>query len=423
MKISDFVVGLGFDTSDFDRGAKNVSSSLGGLRSDILQTGVALAGAFGIKALTFDFAKTNDELRQVAASLGITTDSLYGANEAAKAFGARDGEMTALLRTLTSMKTRFNELGELGAFEELAKLGVDIDRLTGAKDSVSAMLALSDELAKLSTAKRTEAAQVLGISSQTLDLLSQGSKSINDLSKAYQDARPHTDAMASASRNLVAQINELEQRIGGRADKISAPLVTALGNVIGKVNDLLEANQGLIDQGIDDFIKTVSDHMAILAPLTVAITGSGLAAMFASLAKTVPVVGGALGVVATALIPISRLAGAIAVVGTAMELWDWDSKKFKEMTGIDLPDWMFTPIDDLLEDREKTVANRKANAYEQMRNAGIAEKGTSVVSKTVDGKIVNNIYLDGKLIDTQVVENLNFALDDTVANSTTTEER
>lgn len=406
MQITDFVVGLGFDTSDFDKGAKNVSSSLSGLRSDILQVGATLAGAFGLKALTVDFSKTNDELRQVAASLGITTDALYGANEAAKSFGARDGEMQALLSTLTSMKTRFNELGELGAFEELAKLGIDIDRITGAKDSVSAMLALSDELNQLSTAKRTEAAQVLGISPQTLDLLSQGSKSINDLSQAYQDARPHTDAMAQASRNLISQWNELEQRIGGRADRLSTPLVTALANITAGMNDWLEANQELIDQNIDAVIKTISDNFNILAPVALAVAGSGIAATFAGLA--------------TSLGKVTVLAGAL---GVASELWDWDAKKFKEKTGIELPDWVFTPVGELFDDRDKTVANRKANAYEQMRNAGIAEKGTSVVSKMVDGKIVNNIYLDGKLIDTQVVENLNFALDDTVANSTTTEER
>lgn len=420
MQITDFVVGLGFDTSDFDKGAKNVSSSLSGLRSDILQVGATLAGAFGLKALTVDFSKTNDELRQVAASLGITTDALYGANEAAKAFGARDGEMTSLLSTLTSMKTRFNELGELGAFEELAKLGIDIDRITDAKDSVSAMLALSDELNKLSTAKRTEAAQVLGISPQALDLLSQGSRSINDLSQAYQDARPHTDAMAQASRNLISQWNELTERVGGRADRLSTPLVSALADITGGMNDWLEANQELIDQNIDAVIKTISDNFNILAPVALAVAGSGIATTFSGLAKSVPLVGGAMAALATSLGKVAVLAGAL---GVASELWDWDAKTFKEKTGIELPDWVFKPVGELLDDRGQTVDDRKESAYDRMRNSGIAEKGTSIVSKMVDGKIVNNIYLDGKLIDTQVVENLNFALDDTVANSTTTEER
>ena len=420
MNIADFVVGLGFDTSDFEKGSRRVSTGLTGLRSDILQVGATLAGAFGAKALTIDFANTNDELRQVAERLGITTDALYGANEAAKAFGARDGEMTALLSTLTSMKTRFNELGELGAFEELAKLGVDIDRLTDAKDSVSAMLALSDELARLSTSRRFEAASVLGISAQTLDLLANGSKSVSDLSKAYQDARPHTEAMADASRNLIAQWNELTERVGGRADRLSTPLVAALADITGGMNDWLEANQALIDQNIDAVIKAISDNFNILAPAAVAVAGSGIASTFAGLAKSVPIVGGAMAAVAASLGKVAVLAGAI---GVAIELWDWDAETLKEKTGIELPDWVFKPVGELIDDRGDAVDERRNNAYEQMKNAGISSKGTTVVQREVNGRIENNIYIDGKLVTKQVVDNLNFALEESESNATSTEER
>lgn len=420
MNIADFVVGLGFDTSDFEKGSRRVSTGLTGLRSDILQVGATLAGAFGAKALTIDFANTNDELRQVAERLGITTDALYGANEAAKAFGARDGEMTALLSTLTSMKTRFNELGELGAFEELAKLGVDIDRLTDAKDSVSAMLVLSDELAKLSTSRRFEAASVLGISAQTLDLLANGSKSVSDLSKAYQDARPHTEAMADASRNLIAQWNELTERVGGRADRLSTPLVAALADITGGMNDWLEANQALIDQNIDAVIKAISDNFNILAPVAVAVAGSGLASTFVGLAKSVPIVGGAMAAVAASLGKVAVLAGAI---GVATELWDWDAETLKEKTGIELPDWVFKPVGELIDDRRDAVDERRNNAYEQMKNAGISSKGTTVVQREVNGRIENNIYIDGKLVTKQVVDNLNFALEESESNATSTEER
>lgn len=420
MNIADFVVGLGFDTSDFEKGSRRVSTELTGLRSDILQVGATLAGAFGVKALTIDFATTNDQLRQVAESLGVTTGALYGMDEAAKSFGAREGEMASLLRTLTSMKTRFSELGELGAFEELAKLGVDIDKLTSAKDSVSAMLALSDELAKLSTSRRFEAASVLGISAQTLDLLSSGSKSVSDLSKAYQDARPHTEAMAEASRKLIAQWNELTERVGGRADRLSTPLVAALADITGGMNDWLEANQALIDQNIDDFIKTISDNFNILAPVAVAVAGSGLATTFAGLAKSVPIVGSAMAAVAASLGKVAVLAGAI---GVAAELWDWDAETLKEKTGIELPDWVFKPVGELIDDRGATVDERRNSAYEQMRNAGISSKGTTVVQREVNGRIENNVFIDGKLVTKQVVDNLNFALEESESNASTTEER
>lgn len=435
MNISEFVVGLGFDTTDFEKGSRNVTSSLSGLRSDILQVGATLAGAFGAKALTVDFARTNNELRQVADRLGITTDALYGMNEAAKAFGAREGEMSSLLLTLTSMKTRFNELGELGAFEDLAKLGVNIDRLTGAKDGVSAMLALSDELAALSTSRRAEVADVLGISPQSLDLLASGSAAVKGLSDAYQQARPHTEAMADASKSLIAQWNELVERIGGRADKISTPLVASLASITSGMNDWLEANQQLIDQSIDEVIKAISENLNILAPAAVAVAGSGLVSMFAGLAKSVPIVGGSLATMAKSLGAITVAAGAFGIVS---ELWNWDAKDFKEATGIELPDWIFKPINELdFEDvfpSSETGKNAVEGGKEVYGGESTLSRGSvggvaqgvgreGVTSRNVETTVNVQLELDGEKLAERQIKLINGALDPAKLNAYMTEDR
>ena len=226
--------------------------------------------------------------------------------------------------------------------------------------------------------------------------------------------------MADASRNLIAQWNELTERVGGRADRLSTPLVAALADITGGMNDWLEANQALIDQNIDAVIKAISDNFNILAPVAVAVAGSGLASTFAGLAKSVPIVGGAMAAVAASLGKVAVLAGAI---GVATELWDWDAETLKEKTGIELPDWVFKPVGELIDDRGDAVDERRNNAYEQMKNAGISSKGTTVVQREVNGRIENKIYIDGKLVTKQVVDNLNFALEESESNATSTEER
>ena len=70
MKITDFVIGLGFDTSDFDHGMKTATQQIGNFKSTVLQAGAALGMAFSFKGLTFDFAKQVNQARQ----LGITSE-------------------------------------------------------------------------------------------------------------------------------------------------------------------------------------------------------------------------------------------------------------------------------------------------------------------------------------------------------------
>lgn len=381
MQITDFTVGLGLDTSDLERGAKRAESILEGYRSDVLQLGATLATAFGAKALTFDFARENDQLRQMASMLSVSTDALYGLDEAAKSFGARGGEMVGVLSGLAEARNRFRDLGELGIFGDLAKLGVDIDRLTSARTEMEAMYALADEMAKLDPGRAQIAANIVGLSPQVLDMMRQGSDDMRELSRAYQEARPHTEAMADASRNLISQWNLLEAEIGGRADRISTPLVKGLGEITASMNDWIAANRALIDQKIDDVMETIGKNIEVLTPLAIAFTGSGILVTFAGLAKHVPLVGGAIAGMATGLAKIVPLVGAVAA---AFELWDWDEKTFKEKFGIDLPDWMFKPLGEVFDDVttvERTPGDRMYDAID------IGAEGVQYVGPTEDSPL------------------------------------
>ena len=259
MKITDFVVGLGFDSTDFEKGMTKASKQLGGFKSDILQLGALLGTAFSFKKLTFDFARDVDELRQLATMIGVTADELYGLNEAGKAFGAGQGELANVLSNLANQRANFQKLGKIGIFEELAKLGVNFDKIALANNELEAMYILADQLSKLDTQERMLAADILGLTPQSLELLSQGSDSIKELSEAYQKARPQTEAMSKASRDFIEQWNLLQATLGGKLDIVSTPLVAKLTEIIEMTNKWFDANSKVIDQDISAFLTGLAD--------------------------------------------------------------------------------------------------------------------------------------------------------------------
>ena len=58
--ISSILVGLGFDYDK--KGAQEIESGIGSIKSKALQLGAVVAGGFGLKSLTADFASSRDML-------------------------------------------------------------------------------------------------------------------------------------------------------------------------------------------------------------------------------------------------------------------------------------------------------------------------------------------------------------------------
>lgn len=257
MQLSAFTIGLGLDSAGFEKGMKTAASSLDGFKSQILQLGATLASAFTFKALTFDFAEQNNSIAAMGKLIGATKDELYGLEEAGQAFGASAGAMTESLKSLALARSAFNSLGEIGPFGELAKLGVNIDAITGARTEIEAMYALSDELARLDSKRAAQAATMLGLSPEQLVLMRNGRQEMQRLSAEYADARKHTDEMATTSAEFIAQWNLLTANIGGRADALSVPLVNAINRVTKATNEWFSANRDVLDQNIGSIFTTI----------------------------------------------------------------------------------------------------------------------------------------------------------------------
>ena len=277
--ITDFVVGLGFDTADFDKGMKGAERSLDSFKSEIMQVGLALGSAFSVHQLTFGFAKQTDEARQFAQSIGLATDKYMALARGAESYGVAVGDLNGLLGQMAHDRASMAK-GEFN-YEALAITGVDWGRIHNAKDDVDAFVELAKQWNGLSKSQRINTASYYGLSPQIIDVLSQGEKATRELMATYADARPLSEDMEKAGRRFNASWALLEARLGGFADRLSVPVTNSLSNLVDWISALANENQKAINSGID----TLGEHIGLLATVVGAsafVKGSGALAWLAS---------------------------------------------------------------------------------------------------------------------------------------------
>ena len=437
MKITDFVIGLGFDTSDFDHGMKTATQQIGNFKSTVLQAGAALGMAFSFKGLTFDFAKQVNQARQLGDYLGISATKLSSMQTVVQHFGADIGELNGLLVGFQQAKDGI-QAGQIGVFQELAKAGVDINQLTSAKDSTEMLLRLSEQLKGMGQSQKTNITRVLGISPAMLDMLTKGRKRLEDLRKEFAEIRPVTEKAQKASIDWQAGLTELETRVGRYSDKISTGLLSGLNQVIDKTNDWIKANQGALDSVAGWASDNLEKNITSIAAGLSALTAAGIVGGAAKLAKSFGLIKVA---TAGAVTSLSRMAGWVGVLAS---LWTVNPEdifgekigKFLNMKPGELWDSLFGT------DKTGTTTTPEAEGtYPAVRDAGAAVTASAPAEgvsgadkppaapsapKTVNGKpgvaqINNNIVvkIGGETIDRRVNKCLANLLDNAVANATT----
>lgn len=265
--ISEFLVALGLDGSDFEKGIKKAENDLGFFRSTALQVGASVASAFSLKSLTFDFSKQNRELDQMAKKLGLTRDQVHGLDMAFQAFGASEGESVSVLEGLAQTMAGFQK-GDIGNIGELAKIGINADSIVNAKNSYEALLSVADQAKGMSLKQRQNLASALGLTPQALDLITQGRDEIEYLAKEMAKSRPHTAEMAQASRSFTQEWARMTNSLGGALDPLALEVTKFGTTVIQWITEM--SKEGSTFRNV---ISDISKNVDLFAYALVGLTG------------------------------------------------------------------------------------------------------------------------------------------------------
>lgn len=249
--ISNFLVGVGFDLDK--KSADGVASGIDSIKSKALQLGALVAGAFGIKALTTDFANAKDDLGKFAEVFGGSADDISAFGNALRLEG---GTLEGFMSQLASLEQFRAGLatGDTGFLEAAGRAGLDTRALIEAETATEGFLTLADQFQKLSRKQRISAAQAIGLDEASIRLLSKGRNAIEEVVEAQRIMRPVTDEMTDAAAEFNDQMQDMGTNIGGVADQISVKLLPQINNVLAGMNSWIAANRELLDTGVLNFL-------------------------------------------------------------------------------------------------------------------------------------------------------------------------
>ena len=301
--ISEFLVALGFDGQDFEKGLKKAETDLGLFRSTALQVGATLGGALSLKGLTLDFSKQNLQLDQMSKKLGVARDTLHGLDIAFQAYGASEGESIGLLEQLASTQAGLLR-GDIGLTKALAETGISVESITNAKNSYESLLAIADQASQMSQKQRVNLANTLGLSPASLDLIVQGREKIAKLSNEFGKARPHYREMADASRSFTEEWARMMNSVGGAVDPLATEVTKLSTSVIQALSAI--AGEGSV---VRDVMSGVAKNIDLVAYALAGLTGikvlgflSKLALAFKAVMLSANGVGLAVGAIAGVLL-------------------------------------------------------------------------------------------------------------------------
>lgn len=275
--LTSFLVGIGWDTSSFDQGTKHIESSMGSVKSSVLQTAASIGALTALTGAGLKFAKSTSEIDNFTRSIGVGRSDLLAFGGALQGMG---GDADSAIGILTSLEQKRASIltGETGWIAPAARAGIDTNSILQATDSLDAVLRLSDQFQQLSAQQRLNAADALGFDPATVAFLSQGRDVVEATLNQYRDARPLVDGLTEASRDLTQEWSRLEALAGGIGDKVQSKLIPAITQATTVVTEFLNANKQAIDAGIDKYGTPENIEAASVAAAGAGVSTAGAVA-------------------------------------------------------------------------------------------------------------------------------------------------
>ena len=128
--LKNFLIGVGLDTEDYDKGAKRIESSLGRMRSVVGVTGAAIAGAFAaVGTAAIGAGQRVDRLSLESEKFRTSPQYIYDYGNAIRALGGSADEAAAAINVAESSLASFRQTGQLPGLDDLAMAGVDVNAI------------------------------------------------------------------------------------------------------------------------------------------------------------------------------------------------------------------------------------------------------------------------------------------------------
>jgi hypothetical protein len=441
--LTSFLVGIGWDTTDFDKGSRNIDRGLQSVKTSALGISAAILGVFaGVAGAAVNTAQRVDQLSLATQNLNTNKQFVSNLGGAMKLMGGDAAAALTEVRGIEEALTNLQLKKEMGPFTDLAYAGVDITHLTNKSTAEGFLSELSDQLPKLNNNQRQIVQKSLGLSDATMKAISNGSQQFEALVQRSQDLTGTITQLTDNSRKLSDQMAEFGLRMIGITNELTEKTLPGLVSLSTWANQFVEKHR--------DDISGVIDTVAENPGSTVALGGGALATALGALTSKLGLtsLGGAASKVGTAGMIVGGATLATDVTFDTLETHFPGLKSFEQNMDqgarnmglgklVDFSDWLFntetspsnTPSwydKQQLPDQSNYTPDAMPTPYKDVTPA--SDEANDALVKAIQAAKVNvsnnvnlNVTLDGQAIDakiTEVTERANYSTIDDVRSST-----
>ncbi|WP_368647969.1 hypothetical protein [Castellaniella ginsengisoli] len=313
--LKNFLIGVGLDTEDYDKGAKRVEASLGRMRSVVGITGAAIAGAFAMAGTAaVARAKEIDSLNLAAEGLKTSPAYIYAYGRALAALGGDADNALAAIRSIEEAQTNLKLKGMLGPLEDVVLARGDIEALSQTTSGKDFLRTLAPMVQNMDKNQQQLTQRALGLTDDVMRSLRGGVDKFDaEIARAAQLlGSGFTDATEGARefRRALAEVNTQFQGIG---DTLAAKILPGFTSVLQSMGGFIDTHQ----EQINAALGVAADNPAATAFLT----GGGAAGAAGVVLRSIGLRG--LGTGLTRLGPYGMAAGGGLLAYDAAKDWSW----------------------------------------------------------------------------------------------------
>lgn len=250
--LKNFLIGVGLDTEDYDKGAKRVESSLGRMRSLVGFTGAAITGAFAaVGAAAIGAGQRVDRLNLEFEKFRTSPQYIYDYGNAIRALGGSADEATAAINVAESALESFRQTGQLPGLDDLAMAGVDVNALTQTDTGRDFMRELARQMPGLTKGQQFRVQETLGLSNAVMRSLRGGVDQLDQAVARAHDLAGNFESATEAARDFNKELAELGTRMEGIGNALAEKVLPGFTGVLQSMGGFLDKHQEQINAALD----------------------------------------------------------------------------------------------------------------------------------------------------------------------------
>lgn len=293
---------------DFNAGLDSSIKLLAGMAAGV----TAAAGAmFAWASSVFD---SIDPMVQLSRETGVALESIQELGYAASVNGSSLDAVSASMREMTKRIGEFAQTGGGPAKEIVEKLGISFRTATGdIKSADEVMMDLTKSMQGMTEAERMNVLDKLGIDQSMIQLLSLTGDEIDGLRARAQRLGIVTQEQGDAVAAYNDSLTTLKFGMQGIQNMVAVGFAPAMGDLVERFVELLEANHDLIVNGLTwlgDVVTSTVGMLQRMWPVFAAIAAGFVIAKVAAIGF-----GGVMSVVLSPVVLITAaLVAAILII-------------------------------------------------------------------------------------------------------------